>query len=78
MVDWDQVVARNVRRLRQERGMTQEQLALEADVAVRSIGHIERQEFSATVPMLGKIARALGVHPRVFWEDLQASSVPRS
>jgi transcriptional regulator with XRE-family HTH domain len=58
---WEKVVARNVRRLRIERGLTQEELGFEADVALRYIGMIERAETSATVGMLGKLADALGV-----------------
>lgn len=47
MAEWEQVVARNVRRLRKERGLTQEQLALEAEVALRYVGMIEGAETSA-------------------------------
>jgi transcriptional regulator with XRE-family HTH domain len=63
MAEWDRVVARNVRRLRKERGLTQEQLALEAEVALRYVGMIERAETSATVGMLGKLAVVLAVRP---------------
>ena len=63
---WDEIVASNVRRIRKERGMTQEGLGLEAGIAMRYIGMIERAETSATVGMLGRLAEALKVHPGVF------------
>lgn len=65
---WEELVAANVRRIRKSRGMSQEQLALQADIAMRSVGTIERGETSATVGMLGKIAEALNAHPKEFFE----------
>lgn len=65
-MQWERIVADNLRRLRRERGLTQEQLAFESGVAVRYIGMIERGETSATVGMLGKLGLALGVHPTIF------------
>ena len=66
-MDWDGVVAANVRRIRKERGLTQEQLALQAGIAMRSVGMIERAEASATAGMLGKLADALVVSPAEFF-----------
>ena len=59
----DQVLAafgRNLRTQRERKGLTQEQLGLEADITMRYIGMIERAETSATVGMLGKVAEADG------------------
>jgi transcriptional regulator with XRE-family HTH domain len=64
---WDDIVGANVRRLRKERGLTQEQLAHEAGIAMRYVGMIERAETSATVGMLGKLAVVLGVLPSEFF-----------
>lgn len=69
-MQWEQVVATNLRRLRKERGLTQERLALDAEVAVRHIRDIERAETSATIGMLGKLAVVLGVHPSEFLVDV--------
>ena len=66
---WEQIVATNVRRLRLERGLTQEQLGLEAGIAMRYVGMIERAETSATVGMLGKLAEALEVHPSMLFVE---------
>lgn len=71
-MQWEQVVAANLRRLRKARGLTQERLALDADVAVRHIRDIERADTSPTVGMLGKLAVVLGVHPAAFLEQENA------
>ena len=63
MGEWEKIVGANVRRLRKERGLTQEQLAFEAGIAMRYVGMIERAETSATVGMLGKLAGVFGVQP---------------
>ncbi|HWE47784.1 MAG TPA: helix-turn-helix transcriptional regulator [Caulobacteraceae bacterium] len=58
---WERIVGRNIRRLRLERGLTQESLAGEAGLAMRHIGRIERGEGNPTLRMLAQIAEALGV-----------------
>jgi len=42
MQDWRVIVGKNVRRIRQQRRMTQEKLAFEADLDLTYIGGIER------------------------------------
>ena len=74
MMTWEQIVGANVRRLRHARGLSQEQLALQADVALRYVGMIERAETSATVGMLGKLAGVLAVHPRELMDDPHAQA----
>lgn len=64
---WEKIVGDNVRRLRTERGMTQETLAGEADLAMRHLGRIERAEISVTVGVLGKLAAVLKVEPEQFF-----------
>jgi transcriptional regulator with XRE-family HTH domain len=53
-----QVVARNLRVLRKQKGLSQEELAFKAE--------IEREEKSPTVDMIEKLADALGVDPAAF------------
>ena len=55
------IVARNLKRLRQERGLTQEELADLAGLNRNYIGMIERQENAATVDTLEDLAKALQV-----------------
>jgi transcriptional regulator with XRE-family HTH domain len=62
-MSWEKVVGKNVRRLRKARGMTQEQLADEAEMAARYLAGVERGEENPTLRFLGKIADALGVTP---------------
>lgn len=57
------ILAQNLRRLRQERGLTQEALADLADVNRNYVGLIEREENSASVDVLESLARALEIDP---------------
>ena len=61
------IVARNLKRLRMERGLSQEELADLAGLNRNYIGMIERQENAATVDTLEVLAEALQVEPvRLF------------
>jgi len=61
------IVARNLKRLRKERGLSQEELADLASLNRNYIGMIERQENAATVDTLEALAKALEVEPaRLF------------
>ena len=55
--------AQNVRRLRRERGMTQAQLAREADIGRTFISRIETGRFSVTLETIGALAKALCTSP---------------
>jgi transcriptional regulator with XRE-family HTH domain len=66
---WEQIVGANVRRLRLESGLSQEQLAGEADLAMRHLGRIERGEGNPTVAMVGKLAEVLRVHPAELFRE---------
>lgn len=55
------LLAANVRRLRQDSGLTQEDLADRTGLSSRYVGSIERARVSASVTVLGKLADALGV-----------------
>lgn len=58
-----EVVARNLRQLRNARGLSQEELADRADINRNYVGMLERAEHAATVDMLEKLAEVLGVQP---------------
>jgi transcriptional regulator with XRE-family HTH domain len=58
-----QTVAGNVKRLRQERGYTQEELSALAGINRNYTGMIERRERSPTVDVLEKLAKALDIDP---------------
>ena len=53
--------ARNVRRLRIERGLTQERLAALTELHRTYIGSIERAERNVSIDNMARIARALKV-----------------
>jgi transcriptional regulator with XRE-family HTH domain len=58
-----QVVAKNLRRLRQDKGLSQEEFADRADINRNYVGMLEREEHAATVDMLEKLAEVLDVPP---------------
>ena len=62
-----EVVARNLRRLRNARGLSQEELADRADVNRNYVGMLEREEHAATVDMIEKLAGVMGVDPVEFF-----------
>jgi transcriptional regulator with XRE-family HTH domain len=66
MNDLRNTVARNLRRLRTDKGWTQEQLAFHAKVDRSYISQLETGTYSASVAMLGKLSKALGVDPGEF------------
>lgn len=66
-MEWEQIVGANIRRLRKERGLSQEALAGEAGLAMRHLGRIERGEGNPTVAILGRLAEVLGVLPTDFY-----------
>ncbi|WP_456710797.1 MULTISPECIES: helix-turn-helix domain-containing protein [unclassified Bradyrhizobium] len=61
MQDWCSIVGGNVRRLRQSRRMTQEELAFEAQIDLTYVGGIERGRRNPSLLVMARIARALSV-----------------
>lgn len=61
MQDWRVIVGKNVRRIRQQRRMTQEKLAFEADLDLTYIGGIERGRRNPSLLAMARIAEALAV-----------------
>lgn len=55
------VFARNLRKARQERGLSQEALAYEAGVDRTYVSALERGVYGATIDMVDKLAMVLGV-----------------
>lgn len=56
-----EVIASNIKKIREERGLSQEKLALESGLHRTYIGMVERCEKNITVISLEKIASALNV-----------------
>jgi len=66
-----------LRRLRRQRGMTQEALGLEADVQRNFVSLIELGQNQPTITTLFKLSTALGVHPSEMMKlvELEISSL---
>lgn len=58
-----EVLARNLRRMRNASGLSQEELADRAAINRNYVGMLERAEHAATVDMLEKLAVVLAVDP---------------
>lgn len=62
-MDLKDVLATNLRRIRNERGKTQEEMAHILGISSRYLGSIERARVSPSVTLLGKFAVALKIDP---------------
>ena len=67
------VVGRNIRRLRQERALSQEDLADEIGVHRTYMGGVERGERNLTLRSLERLAERLGVSPLSLLADPDAA-----
>lgn len=62
-----ETVARNLRRLRQAKGLSQEKLADRAAINRNYVGMLEREQHAATIDMLEKLADVLDADPMEFF-----------
>lgn len=67
------VLAANVRRIRQERGLTQEQVADAAGLSLSDVGRIERGQRDPGVRVLTRLAHGIGVPVAVLLDDIRSS-----
>lgn len=65
-----EIFGATVRRLRENRGWTQEQLAEQADMSATYVGFIERGENVPTLTIILRLADALGVTPARLIADV--------
>ena len=61
MQDWRTIFGKNVRRVRQQRRLTQEALAFEAEIDLTYVGGIERGKRNPSLLVMARIAEALSV-----------------
>ena len=59
-------LAANLKRLRSERGLTQEQLAERSDLSVAYISLLERSGRTAPLDTVERVANAVGVEPHLL------------
>ena len=62
-MDLVQLLGENVRRLRKERGLSQEELAFRAGMKRSYLSDLERGTRNPTVRAMGRLAAALAVEP---------------
>jgi len=73
----ERVVGQNIRRIRLERGISQEALAYDAEIDRSYLGSLERGEKNPTVRLLARIAEVLDCEmPDLVTES--AKPVPRN
>ncbi len=62
-MDLRDVFAALLRRLRHEKGLSQDDLAYEAEVSRSYLSQLEKGAFYASLKIIGRLAEALGVEP---------------
>jgi transcriptional regulator with XRE-family HTH domain len=65
-MDLRDVFAANLRRLRNAKGMSQDELAYEAKVSRGYLSQLETGAFYASLKIIGRLAEALDVEPAEF------------
>ena len=66
---WRDILAKNMRRLRAERGLSQEAAAHECGINRTYLSAIERAERNISIDNIGRIAAGLGVEPWTLLRD---------
>jgi transcriptional regulator with XRE-family HTH domain len=77
-MDLREIFATNLRRLRHERGLSQDDLAYEADVSRSYLSQIEKGSFHVSLKVIGKLAEALHVEPAEFLKILREEQPPEN
>ena len=62
-MDLREVFAANLRRLRNAKGVSQDELAYEANVSRSYLSQLEKGTFYASLNIVGRLSEALGVEP---------------
>ncbi len=62
-MDLREVFATNLRRLRHAKGLSQDDLAYEAEVSRSYLSQLEKGAFYASLKIVDKLAKVLGVEP---------------
>ncbi len=65
-MDLRQTFAANLRRLRNDKGLSQDDLAYEAEISRSYLSQLEKGVFFASLKIIGRLADALGAEPAEF------------
>lgn len=68
-VDYNSLVAANLRRYRKKAGLTQSKLAMQADISPQHLSKIERMDSSPTVKTLVALCDCLKISPKVLFDS---------
>lgn len=69
LMDWRAIVGGNILKLRKRRGLSQEELAGDAEIDVTYLRGIERGRRNPSLMVLVRLADQLGVHPAKLLQD---------
>jgi transcriptional regulator with XRE-family HTH domain len=72
-MDLVQLLGENVRRLRKTKGISQEELALDAGMKRSYLSDLERGTRNPSVRALGRLAEALGVEPEQLLKPVRSN-----
>jgi transcriptional regulator with XRE-family HTH domain len=72
------VLAKNVRKYRQAAGLSQEELAYRAEIDRTYISSIERSVYGATIDVVDRLAKALGVEAADLLVRPRRRSAPKT
>jgi len=65
-MDLREVFATNLRRLRHAKGLSQDELAYDADVSRSYLSQLEKGKYYASLKIIGRLADVLGADPFEF------------
>lgn len=65
-MDLRQLFATNLRRIRHAKGMSQDTLALEAEMSRSYLSQLEKGKYYVSLEVIGRLADALEVRPEEF------------
>lgn len=70
------LIAWNLRKVRVRQGISQEKLAVDAEIDRTYVGGLERGTENPTVAILDRLADALGIHVSAFFKEPSPTSKP--
>ena len=72
-MDLRETFAENLRRIRHQRGMSQEDLAHETEMSRSYLSQLEKGKFHVSIKIIGRIAATLEVSPEEFLKPFRKS-----
>lgn len=76
-MDLREIFAANLRRLRNARGLSQDELAYKAKISRSYLSQLEKGSFHVSIRVIGKLARTLGADPDEFLKFARRREVAR-